>query len=106
MFERKNLMKICFICDLHLPEQKNALQYSVLNWAIDDMKKKDTDCVIFAGDATCNGNKAVYDYFWNTLENCGIPFISIPGNSDLRNPEYCDEIKNISSCCENTIGNT
>ena len=33
-------MKVCFMCDLHLPFDRNALQYNILDWAIEDIKKK------------------------------------------------------------------
>ena len=32
-------MKICFMCDLHLPFRQETLQYDVLKWAIEDVKK-------------------------------------------------------------------
>lgn len=99
-------MKICFMCDLHLPEDKNARQYKVLDWAISDAIKKDTDCLIFAGDATCNGNGDVYDYFINKFTNCGIQGFFIPGNSDLRDSSSAMRIKGISSDCENELYNT
>ena len=77
-------MKICFMCDLHLPFDKNALQYDVLDWAIADAKKKRPDCIVFAGDATCDGNEEVYDFFIKAFKEIDIPFLYIPGNSDLR----------------------
>ncbi len=33
-------MKICFMCDLHLPFDVNALQYDVMKWAMADISKK------------------------------------------------------------------
>ena len=97
-------MKVCFICDLHLPTDKNALQYSALKWAKEDIIKKKPDCVIFAGDVTCDGNLEVYQEFIEDFVSLEIPFIYIAGNSDLRNPETRDIIKNLSSPCLNVIG--
>ena len=57
--ERSNLMKICFMCDLHLPFCQEALQYDVLKWAVEDVKKKQPDCIAFVGDVTCDGNEKV-----------------------------------------------
>ena len=54
-------MKICFMCDLHLPFEKRALQCDVLKWAAEDLVKKQTDCIAFVGDATCDGYEAVYE---------------------------------------------
>ena len=85
-------MKICFMCDLHLPFDKNALQYDVLDWAISDIIKKRPDCIVFAGDVTCDGNESVYDYFLNAVEKTAIPFLYIPGNSDLRDKSTKEEI--------------
>jgi len=96
-------MKICFWCDLHLPFDKNALQYDVLEWAISDVKKKNTDCIIFAGDATCDGNIEVYNFFINKLKETSIPFIFIPGNSDLRCKDSYKQIYKITSNCKNTV---
>ena len=99
-----NIVKICFMCDLHLPFDKNALQYDVLKWAIDDVVKKKADCIAFAGDVTCDGNEAVFDYFVNSMSSIDIPFLYIPGNSDLRNKESCKSLKHKASPCKNKIG--
>lgn len=97
------IMKICFMCDLHLPFDKNALQYSVLEWATGDVKKKQPDCIIFCGDATCDGNEAVYDFFVSSFKKTGIPFLYIPGNSDLRTLESRKAISRNASVCKNTV---
>ena len=41
------------MCDLHLPSYQNAMQYNVLDWAINDIKTKRPDCIVFAG-GWCN----------------------------------------------------
>lgn len=99
-------MKLCFMCDLHLPYDKNALQYDVLDWAIDDVIKKKTDCIIYAGDVTCDGNFEVYKWFVQKMQGLNIPFIFIPGNSDLRFAESIDRIYKISSPCKNDLNGT
>lgn len=96
-------MKICFMCDLHLPANSEVSQYRVLDWAIEDMRKKETDCIIFAGDVTCDGNIEVYKNFVARMEETKIPFIFIPGNSDLRDKTVRDRIKEISSPCRNEV---
>lgn len=96
-------MKLCFMCDLHLPFDKNALQYDVLKWAISDVKMKKADCIIFAGDVTCDGNIEVYNYFIDKIKETSIPFIFIPGNSDLRCKDSFKEIHKKSSPCKNPI---
>ena len=98
-------MKICFMCDLHLPFDKNALQYDVLNWAIADILKKQPDCIAYVGDVTCDGNEEVYDCFINKMSDMSIPFLYIPGNSDLRFSESRSSIKEKASQCKNIINN-
>lgn len=99
-------MKICFMCDLHLPFDKNALQYDILDWAITDIKKKEPDCVVYAGDVTCDGDIDIYCEFLDKMNGIGVPFVYIPGNSDLRNPEYAEKIKRMASPCKNDINAT
>lgn len=99
-------MKICFMCDLHLPFDENALQYRVLDWAIADILKKTPDCIVFAGDVTCDGNLQVYSRFLDKISRIGIPFLYIPGNSDLRDCQSRLEIKNNASACRNEINGT
>lgn len=98
-------MKICFACDLHLPFDKNALQYDVLRWAINDIVKKQPGCVVFAGDATCDGNEEAYDFFVQSMLGTKIPFLYIPGNSDLRSNESENSIKRKASPCKTIINN-
>lgn len=97
-------MTICFMCDLHLPFDKNALQYDVLEWAINDIKCKKPDCIAYAGDVTCDGNIEVYKWFIERMQEIGIPFLFIPGNSDLRCQASKSEIEHICSECENDFG--
>lgn len=97
-------MKLCLSCDLHLPFYRQAIQYDVLKWFVEDVKNKKPDCVIFAGDATSDGNEEVYDYFISTIKNIGLPFLYIPGNSDLRSIDTKNSIYNKSSKCVNEFG--
>ena len=96
-------MEICLMCDLHLPFDKNALQYDVLDWAISDINKNKPQGIVFAGDVTCDGNEEVYDDFIAKMSSLGIPFFYIPGNSDLRLKTSKDSIKNKSSNLENLL---
>ena len=99
-------MKIAFLCDLHLPFDKNALQYDVLRWAIADMRRKCPDAIVFAGDLTCDGNEAVYREGLHALLSVGIPCFYIPGNSDLRCPETRETLKALASPCRSVLGGT
>lgn len=97
-------MKICFMCDLHLPTERGALQYDVLRWAREDIQKACAEAVIYAGDVTCDGNETVYDLFLDTLKEMGIPFFYIPGNSDLRDRASRESIARKASPCRNSLG--
>lgn len=96
-------MKICFMCDLHLPFDKNALQYDILEWAISDIQKKKPDCIAYAGDVTSDGNLEIYKWFVERMIGLEIPFLFIPGNSDLRCQANRSEMKHSCSKCENEI---
>ena len=96
-------MKICFMCDLHLPCEKGALQYDVLEWAVEDIRKKGADCIVFAGDVTCDGNESVYKKFLDKISSLEIPFLYVPGNSDLRNSDTKEVIGKLSSPIKNVV---
>ncbi len=97
-------MKICFLCDLHLPRIMSALQYDALDWALADASCKQADCIAVAGDITCDGNSAVYDFFKRRIRNLGMPVLYIPGNSDLRDPNTADTLRCEASSCMTAIG--
>ena len=101
-----NRMKICFMCDLHLPFDTRALQYDVLKWAASDIEKNSPDCVAFVGDVTCDGNEESYDFFLNTVGKLNTRVLYIPGNSDLRCEATRESIKRKSSPCVNLINGT
>ena len=90
-------MKICIAGDLHLPFIKNAIQFDVLDWMLIDLTKKTPSAFIYAGDVTAFGEKDVYLEFITKCKNTGIPFIYIPGNSDLRDKDTCAEIQALAS---------
>lgn len=99
-------MKLCLMCDLHLPSDKNALQHKILDWTIGDILKKRPDCIICAGDITCDGNRDVFYGFTDKMNSLGIPFLYVPGNSDLRCGCTCDELAKCSSDIVTKLGDT
>jgi len=99
-------MKICFMCDLHLPTCKSALQYDVLDRAIDNISEKKPDCIVYAGDVTSDGNEQTYDFFISKMLGLGVPFLYVPGNADLRCDASCESIKTKASPCKNIFGDT
>ena len=49
-------MKICFLCDLHLGYNKTAVQYEAFDYALADIRRKQPELVVCAGDITSDGN--------------------------------------------------
>ncbi len=88
-------MKICFLCDLHLPhhmghkdpQSPDAIQYDVLRWAMDDIRKKQADALVVPGDFTVHGDIAPAETFLTAVQDLGIPYVICTGNSEYRNPE-------------------
>lgn len=97
------IMKICFWCDVHLPAFKNVIQYDVLRWALYDVKRNNADCVIFAGDVTCDGNINVYKDFLSEFKKLPMRTLFIPGNSDLRAEDSAGKIHSLASACKNSV---
>ena len=97
-------MRIGFLCDLHLSENRHTTQYEVLSWATAELASAKPDCIIFAGDATCDGNESAYDTFTSAVAALGIPFLYIPGNSDLRCAASQERIRRKASPCRNDFG--
>lgn len=97
-------MLICFMCDLHLPYNKNAVQYNVLDWACSDIVKKNADAVVFAGDFTADGNVFATKRFLRKMESLGRPYVLIPGNSDCRTQKNIPFIKQFTSSAVTKIG--
>ena len=97
-------MKICLFSDLHLPRWKDALQYDVLRWAIENMKEKCPDAILFVGDVSADGDEGVYDHFLSCMRALSLPFFYIPGNSDLRSPDTRASILKKSSPMQNHLG--
>lgn len=71
-------MKICFMRDINLPSDADALQYDAFRWAIDDIAKKKPGFIVHAGEVTCDGNTDAYNYFAEKMKSLNIPFCSVP----------------------------
>lgn len=83
-------MKIAVICDLHLPLLKTAAQYSVLDWAIDNIIAENADLTVVAGDVCAGGDIEALDCFMNKTSRLNQMFLL--GNSDIRNAFSRNEI--------------
>lgn len=80
----ENHMKLCIIADIHLPYHPDAPQYRAIDFALADAVKKNADLLVFAGDITADGNRDAANVFYEKVNNCGLPFLAVGGNSDLR----------------------
>lgn len=89
-------MKLCLFCDLHLSQYRNTAQYDVLKWILDTVRENDFDVVLYAGDVTADGDAKVYREFVETMEKLPVPFLWVPGNSDMRTPET---VRELHACC-------
>ncbi len=85
-------MKICFICDLHLPYHSSAVQYDLLDWALQDARKKQAGVIVFPGDFTANGHPDALRLFAEKIREFDLPVIVSPGNSDYRTPETSETV--------------
>ncbi|MBQ8509725.1 MAG: metallophosphoesterase family protein [Clostridia bacterium] len=90
-------MKLCLICDLHLPYHKGALQYDLLRWAMDDLQTKKADAVVVLGDFTADGDLDVAREFAARIKTLPIPVILLTGNADFRTPAARDDIRAMAS---------
>jgi len=97
-------MKLCLFCDLHLSSYRNTVQYDVLDWILDIIRKNQFDAVLFPGDITADGDLTVYRSFLTRMQSLHIPFLWIPGNSDLRKLETAAEIHAIASPLKTDFG--
>ena len=98
-------MKICLLCDLHLPYYKDAIQYDVLRWAMDDLRKKQAEALVVPGDFTVHGDIEPAEVFLEAVEALSIPVVICTGNSEYRNPETKEYFRKLASPSINEIGN-
>lgn len=77
-------MRICFLSDLHLGYNKNAVQYEAFDYACEDILRKKPDLVAVAGDITSDGNIFAAKRFIKKIYSLHIPLVIVPGNSDYR----------------------
>lgn len=98
-------MKICLLCDLHLPYHTDAIQYDVLRWAMEDLQKKNAEALVVAGDFTVHGDIAPAEVFLKAVGDLSIPSVICTGNSEYRNPETKEYFRKLAAPTVNDIGN-
>ena len=97
-------MKICLLCDLHLPYHKESIQYDVLRWAMDDLQKKHAEALVVPGDFTVHGDIPAAEAFLEAVHALSIPVVICTGNSEYRNPDTKEYFRNLAAPSLNSIG--
>ena len=66
-----NIMKICYLADLNLPNNKNSIQYDAFHWALEYIVKKKTESIILIGNIA---TKDAMSYLIEKLNELNIPY--------------------------------
>ena len=77
---------IAIIADIHLPPESNTLKDKYLDYALQQISKKNPDLLLMAGDATSTGALPALQRFYDKLDALSVKKLSTIGNSDLRTP--------------------
>ena len=83
-------MKIAFICDTHLPESKNSLQYAFLKRAVAKMKEDGIETVVDLGDFTSFGELSACSVTGDAFADFN--YCCVLGNSEVRDEKTLDKI--------------
>jgi hypothetical protein len=88
MPNRANTMpaKIAVIADIHLPDVHGTAQEAALAYALNRLRVEKPDVVLIIGDATACGTLESAERVRTMLDESGLCFRMIPGNSDERTP--------------------
>ena len=87
-------MKIAFICDTHLPNNKNSAQYVYFTEIIKKMKEDKIDTVISVGDITSHGEKEIFLQYLCDLSVFDHHFVI--GNAEVRDDKTKDYFLEVS----------
>ncbi len=82
-------LKIAVIADTHLSNVPNTAQKAAFDFALKRLQSDKPDIVLFLGDVTAAGTLEPADYVRTRLDESGLCFRMIPGNSDERTPALC-----------------
>lgn len=88
-------MKICFLSDLRLPYDAKAAPYKVLSWAIEDMRQKNAELAVFAGELTAEGAEVDFPEALRSLPIPAVYFAADRTVSSLTNTAVSDSIRQL-----------
>lgn len=77
-------MKIAVFADLHLTDNFNTVKSTVLDWALNEVRRRKVDLICLIGDLTAQGTGRQSERILELFRKNGIPFCSTPGNAELR----------------------
>ncbi|MBQ6474076.1 MAG: hypothetical protein IJJ33_18950 [Victivallales bacterium] len=86
------MSRIAAISDAHLPDRSDTIKDAVLDWTLGDLRTKDVDLLVVAGDMTSLGTAAAATRLRHKLDRLDIPFLFTPGNAELRTPAQTRQV--------------
>ncbi len=82
-------IKIAVIADTHLASVPDTAQEAALAFALKKLHSNKPDVVLVLGDVTAAGNIESAERARTMLDQSGLCYRMIPGNSDERTPTHC-----------------
>ncbi len=78
--------RIAVLADMHVSCVAGTAQEAALDWALGVLVGEMPDIVVVAGDATAAGTREAAGIVRAKMDEAGLPFRIVPGNSDRRTP--------------------
>lgn len=88
-------IKIAVIADSHLSNVPGTAQKAALDYALNRLQSEKPDVVLMLGDVTATGTLESAECVRTMLDESGLCFRMIPGNSDERTPDCRAAVANI-----------
>ena len=78
------MLKIAILADLHLTDNPRSVKLKVLDWALDEARRRNAGLLAGIGDLTATGSAVQSELLSGRIAACGIPFCATPGNAECR----------------------
>ncbi len=89
-------LRLAILADAHLPDCPGSAQEAALRWAVGAVP---ADWLVLVGDMTAAGESGAAERVATILASQDVPWVSTPGNAELRTPAAADEVCQILSVC-------
>lgn len=86
------MSRIAAISDAHLPDRSDTVKDAVLDWALGEIRGKNVDLLVVAGDMTSLGTIGAATRLRHKLDRLPFPFLFTPGNAELRTPSQTRQV--------------